>query len=54
MGYIWQNLWDILGLYYRLYFGIYFAKIMGYNKKIRDFFCKTLGYTGPLDILRKN
>ena len=28
MGYIGQKLWDFLGYDYRLYYGIYLAKIM--------------------------
>ena len=43
-------LWDIFGNNY----GIYWAKIMGYiGLQLWDIFGKTMGYTGPLDILSK-
>ena len=60
MGYIRQNLWDILGKDYRKYYGLYWFKIVEYilqkfgiywsigyiNHKLRDILSKIVGYMG--------
>ena len=47
MGYICLKLLDSLGKNYGIYYGINWLNIVG-------FICKTIGYTGPLNILSKN
>ena len=34
IGYIWLKVWDILGKNYRIYYGIYCLKLVGYIWKI--------------------